>query len=63
MKQNVGTADKIVRIVLGLALIGWGVATQNWLGAIGIVPLGTAILGFCPLYPIVGINTCGKKEA
>ncbi len=61
MSKNVGTADKIVRIVLGLALAGWGVATHNWLGAIAIVPLGTALLGFCPLYPIVGINTAGKS--
>jgi hypothetical protein len=63
MKQNVGTADKIVRIILGVALIGWGVVAGNWLGAIGIVPLATALMGFCPLYPIVGMNTCGKKAA
>ncbi|PKM42190.1 MAG: DUF2892 domain-containing protein [Gammaproteobacteria bacterium HGW-Gammaproteobacteria-1] len=63
MKQNVGTADKIVRIILGVALIGWGVVAGNWLGAIGIVPLATALMGFCPLYPLVGMNTCGKNAA
>ncbi len=61
MKCNVGTADKVVRLIAGVALVGWGVMANNWLGAIGIIPLGTALLGFCPLYPIVGLNTCGAK--
>jgi len=62
MKHNVGTADKIIRIILGIALIGWGVSAGNWLGAIGIIPLATALMGFCPLYPLVGVNTCGSKK-
>lgn len=61
MKCNVGTADKVVRIIVGLALVGWGVMAHNWWGAVGIVPLATALMGFCPLYPVVGLNTCGSK--
>ncbi len=61
MNPNVGGTDKILRIVVGLALIGWGVATKNWLGAIGLVPLLTALINFCPLYTLLGINT-GKKS-
>ncbi|MCU0765761.1 MAG: DUF2892 domain-containing protein [Gammaproteobacteria bacterium] len=57
MKQNVGGADRIVRIVLGLGLIGWGVATQNWWGAVGAVPLATALIGWCPAYLPFGIST------
>jgi hypothetical protein len=60
MNQNVGGADRILRIVLGLGLIGWGVATQNWWGAIGIVPLATALIGWCPVYLPFGISTAKK---
>lgn len=60
MKANVGGVDKIVRIVVGLALIGLGVAGMIplWVGLIGIVPLATALISFCPLYAIIGVNTC-----
>jgi hypothetical protein len=58
MKANVGKIDKVVRIGLGLLIAGWGLATQNWLGLIGLVPLATAFISFCPLYALVGINTC-----
>ena len=60
MNQNVGRADRILRIVLGLGLIGWGVATQNWWGAIGVVPLATALIGWCPVYLPFGISTAKK---
>lgn len=48
MKQNVGGIDRILRLVVGLGLIAWGVVAQNWWGAIGIVPLFTAAIGWCP---------------
>ena len=57
MTKNVGGADKIIRIVVGLALIAWGFMAQNWLGAIGVVPLATALLGWCPAYLPLGIKT------
>jgi hypothetical protein len=58
MKQNVGNADRIIRIVLGLCIIAWGVIAQNWLGAIGLVPLATAFMRWCPAYLPFGITTC-----
>jgi hypothetical protein len=61
MKQNVGGPDRMLRIVIGLALIGWGLSTQNWIGAIGIVPLATGILRWCPAYCPLGISTSGKS--
>jgi len=61
MNQNVGGADRILRIVLGLGLIGWGVATQNWWGALGVVPLATALIGWCPVYLPFGISTAKKQ--
>lgn len=60
MQKNVGTIDRAIRAVAGLALIGWGVATQNWWGAIGLVLLGTAAIGWCPAYLPFGIKT-GKS--
>ena len=62
MKVNVGSADKIIRIVAGVAVIGWGVYAQNWLGAIGIIPLATAAMSWCPLYSVFGIKTCPMKK-
>ena len=58
MKANVGSTDRIIRIVLGLAIIGWGYLNQNWLGAIGLVPLATAFMRWCPAYLPFGISTC-----
>lgn len=66
MKQNVGTIDKIVRLIAGLALLSLLVLLEGsarWLGLIGIVPLMTAVFGFCPLYVPLGISTkscCGS---
>lgn len=60
MKSNVGGIDKILRIVVGLAIIGWGYSAQSWWGAVGLVPLATALINFCPIYPLLGINTCKK---
>ena len=62
MKQNVGGIDRVLRLVVGLALIAWGVVTQNWWGAVGIVPLFTAAIGWCPAYPIFGISTCKTEQ-
>ncbi len=57
MGKNVGTVDRIIRAVVGIALIAWGYTTQNWLGAIGVVPLFTALVGWCPAYLPFGIKT------
>jgi Protein of unknown function (DUF2892) len=64
MKVNVGGLDKIVRIVAGAALIALAVTgTIGAWGWIGIVPLATGLLGICPLYSILGVNTCPLKKA
>jgi len=60
MAKNVGSADKVVRIVVGLALLGWAVVgsgNARWWGLVGIVPLATALLGICPLYSLLGVST------
>ncbi|MCI4665230.1 MAG: DUF2892 domain-containing protein [Neomegalonema sp.] len=66
MTANVGSLDRIVRIILGAALValvfvGDKIAPdfKHWyLGWIGIVPIATAFISFCPLYRIFGIRTC-----
>lgn len=62
MKANVGGVDKTLRIVVGIALLSLLFVlpgNQKWLGLIGLVPLGTAFFSFCPLYALLGVNTCG----
>jgi hypothetical protein len=63
MKSNVGGIDKILRIVVGAGLVGATVAGMLpvW-GYIGIVPLATGLIGWCPLYPLLGMNTCPMKK-
>lgn len=58
MKSNVGSTDKIIRIILGVVIIAAGFYFKTWFGLVGIVPLLTAFVSFCPLYSLVGINTC-----
>jgi hypothetical protein len=67
MTTNVGMADRIVRIVIGIALIAFALnyfypdTGYNWIGWIGVVPIMTAIFGTCPLYSVVGMSTCPRK--
>jgi len=63
MKSNVGGIDRIARIVLGLVLIGLTVTgTIGVWGWLGVVPLATGAIGWCPPYAIFGINTCSMKK-
>ena len=62
MKTNVGSIDRLARVVIGLLLIT--LAAMGSIGAwgwIGIVPLATAVFSFCPLYGVLGLNTCPMK--
>ncbi len=61
--KNVGTIDRVLRIVVGLALISIVfIGPQTPWGWIGVVPLGTALLGYCPLYSLLGIKTCPAQK-
>jgi hypothetical protein len=63
MTQNVGGIDRILRIVVGLVLIGLAATgTVGWWGWLGIVLLATGALGWCPPYAIFGFNTCAMKN-
>ena len=61
MKANVGTIYRVLRILAGVVLIALTLTgTIGLWGWIGLVPLATGVFRFCPLYPLLGINTCGK---
>lgn len=62
MCKNVGNIDKTIRIVLGVIIIVLGIINSSLWGAVGIIPLVTGLISWCPLYPILGINTCKKDE-
>lgn len=62
MKLNVGGIDRTLRILAGLGLIGWALMGGPVWAWIGLVPLGTGAIGFCPIYPILGMNTCPMKK-
>jgi hypothetical protein len=61
MEVNVGKTDRMIRIVVGLLLLSLVfVGPQSWFGLIGLVPLATAFINFCPAYKLLGVNTLGK---
>jgi hypothetical protein len=62
MKRNVGSLDRALRIVAGLGVIGVGYMYESWWGAIGIVPLLTATIGWCPAYVPFGLSSCKVAE-
>ncbi len=64
MKCNMGKADRIIRLIIGLAIVAWGVMNGNIIAdVIGGILLFTAVTGWCPLYLPFGINTgCQGKD-
>ncbi len=63
MKTNEGGIDRIVRIIAGLVLLGlMAMGSIGWWGWLGIVPLATGLIGWCPAYTLLGLNTCPMKS-
>ncbi|MBS1184716.1 MAG: hypothetical protein H6R09_317 [Proteobacteria bacterium] len=62
MSANVGSIDRIIRILAGLALIAWALTGGPVWAWIGVVPLATGVFKFCPAYSLIGMNTCGTKK-
>lgn len=61
MTRNVGQTDRILRILAGVGIIGAGIYSGSWLGIIGLIPLLTGSLGWCPLYTPLGFSTFEGK--
>lgn len=66
MTTNIGATDRVIRIVLGLVLLSLLFildGDSRWIGLIGLIPLFTAAIRWCPLYSIIGTDTCGSTTA
>ena len=62
MPRNVGDIDKWLRIIAGLLILGLGAfGPLGWWGVLGIVPLATGVMGSCPAYRLMGMNTCQRR--
>ena len=64
MNQNVGSLDRVVRVVIALGLFSLYFILEGnlrWISLVGIVPLATALIGWCPLYLPLGLSTCARK--
>ena len=62
MKNNVGRADMIVRVIIGVVIAFFGIIYKSWWGLAAIIPLLTAFYKFCPLYTVFGCNTHPSKK-
>jgi sulfite exporter TauE/SafE len=69
MTINMGTIDRVLRMVAGVALVAFALGYVapgtgwNWAGWIGVVPIVTALLGNCPAYTLLGVRTCPMKQS
>jgi hypothetical protein len=63
MKANVGTIDRVLRVVLGLGILSLAfIGPQTPWAYLGVIPLLTGIFSFCPLYSVLGMNTRGARK-
>ena len=66
MSQNIGAVDRTLRVIVGLILVCYAMPVSfpstgwNWVGWIGVIPIATAFIGFCPAYKLVGVSTCKR---
>jgi hypothetical protein len=60
MKHNMGSADRVIRGILGVAILAAGYYYKSWFGLIGLVPLATALVSWCPAYLPFGFSTRGR---
>lgn len=61
MKANIGTVDRVIRAIVGVVIIGLGILNHSWWGLIGLLPLLTAVVRFCPAYVPFGLSTCPRE--
>ena len=60
MKINIGSTERLLRIIVGVVIIALGIYYGSWWGVIGLVPLLTGLSRFCPLYSMLGMDTCKR---
>ena len=62
MKKNVGSVDRLLRIIVGAVIVVWGVYAESWWGLVGLVPLMTGMLNWCPVYLPFSLSTIKKGD-
>jgi len=65
MKENVGSVDRVIRIIVGIVLLSLVLLLDGgirWVGLIGVIPLLTATVSFCPLYTVLGFNSRSMQK-
>jgi len=62
MKKNVGSVDRLLRIIVGAVIVVWGVYAESWWGLVGLVPLMTGMLNWCPIYLPFNLSTIKKGD-
>jgi Protein of unknown function (DUF2892) len=66
MKHNVGPLDRALRVLIGITLLAFAPVSDSparWWGLLGLVPLLTAAIGYCPLYGVFGVSTCPRQAS
>lgn len=62
MELNVGLIDRTLRVILGLLIISLGLQFNSSWGMLGLIPFLSGLVGWCPLYRMLGIRSCSRKE-
>ena len=62
MKCNVGKTNKMFRIILGIVIILAGFYFKSWWGAVGVIPIVTGFIRWCPAYVLFGLSTCKEEK-
>jgi hypothetical protein len=62
LKCNVGPTERMIRIIAGMVILIFGLTYRNWWGLIGIAPITTGLIGWCPVSQLLGVSTCEKNK-
>lgn len=62
MKKNVGSVDRLLRLIVGAVIIVWGVYAESWWGLVGLLPLMSGLMNWCPLYVPLKLSTIKKSD-
>ena len=62
MKKNIGSTDRMIRIILGFVILIIGIVAKSWWGLVGLIPVVTALIGWCPAYVPFGISTKSETK-
>jgi hypothetical protein len=62
LKCNVGSTERIIRIIVGIIIVSAGIGYRSWWGLVGLAPITTGIIGWCPVSQLLGVSTCYENK-